>query len=134
VNPIDFRISPAVSNQHLNRLFASAWAHHLDSDFQPVLQHSLLYVCAYTTEQLIGFVNIAWDGGQHAFLLDTTVHADFQHQGIGVQLVETAIEAVRARGVTWLHVDYEPHLRLFYEKCGFQDTEAGLIHLQQGAT
>src|SRR6266496_3310579 len=31
---------------------------------------------------LVGFVNVAWDGGDHAFLLDTKVAAQHQRQGI----------------------------------------------------
>jgi len=38
----------------------------------------LAYACAYDAEHLIGFVNLAWDGGIHTFLLDTTVHPDLQ--------------------------------------------------------
>ncbi len=30
---------------------------------------------------LAGFVNVAWDGGDHAFLLDTKVAAEHQRQG-----------------------------------------------------
>lgn len=123
------RISPLVTNEQINELFAAAWANHIESDFQQVLGHSLLYICAYVDERLVGFVNMAWDGGVHAFLLDTTVHPDFQRQGIGVQLVQTAVYEARERGIEWVHVDYEPHLRGFYERCGFQHTEAGLIHL-----
>jgi hypothetical protein len=33
MNHIDFRISPLVSNDQLNQLFASAWANHRDLDF-----------------------------------------------------------------------------------------------------
>ena len=40
-----------------------------------------------------------------------------------------AVEAARGRGIEWIHVDYEPHVRGFYEGCGFQPTEAGLIQL-----
>jgi hypothetical protein len=38
------------------------------------LHASLAYVCAYQGEELIGFVNLAWDGGINEFLLDTTAH------------------------------------------------------------
>jgi hypothetical protein len=31
--------------------------------------------------------------------------------------------------VEWLHVDFEPHLDEFYHKCGFKETRAGLIRL-----
>ncbi|MBX3065498.1 MAG: GNAT family N-acetyltransferase [Anaerolineae bacterium] len=126
---IVFRISPALSNEQLNALFITAWEDHQARDFQPVLRHSLLYVCAYDGEQMVGFVNVAWDGGIHGFLLDTTVHADFQHRGIGAKLVQKAIEAARERGLEWLHVDFEPHLSEFYRRCGFRATDAGLIKL-----
>lgn len=34
--------------------------------------HSLGWVTARTAEgALVGFVNVAWDGGDHAFLIDT---------------------------------------------------------------
>ncbi len=128
---IVFQVSPSVDNDVLNALFATAWANHVATDFQPMLKHSLLYVCAYHAEQLVGFVKVAWDGGIHGFILDTTVHRNFQHQGIGVQLVQTATAAAREQGIDWLHVDYEPHLHAFYEKCGFVPTLAGLINLRK---
>jgi GNAT superfamily N-acetyltransferase len=126
------RISPPVTSDQLNDLFATAWKNHKPYDFQPVIGHSLLYVCAYHDEQLVGYVNMAWDGGIHGFLLDTTVHADYQRQGIGVRLVQAAVNAARERGLEWVHVDYEPHLNEFYRQCGFQRTEAGLINLWDG--
>lgn len=126
---VEYRISPPVDNAALNALFATAWEGHTESDFGPVLSRSLLYMCAYAGETLVGFVNLAWDGGVHAFLLDTTVHAQWQHQGIGRRLVIRAVEAARERGIEWIHVDYEPHLGSFYQSCGFQPTLAGIIHL-----
>jgi GNAT superfamily N-acetyltransferase len=126
------RISPTVTNSQLNELFASAWSQHQWRDFQPILARSLLYVGAYADEQLIGFVNLAWDGGIHAFLLDTTVQPAYGRQGLGTQLVQQAVTGARERGIEWVHVDYEPHLRHFYVRCGFAFTEAGLLHLLVG--
>ena len=80
-------------------------------------------------DRLIAFVKLAWDGGVHAFLLDTTVHADWQRQGIGQRLVQEALALAQARGIHWRHVDYEPHLESFYQACGFRPTLAGLIRL-----
>jgi len=37
--------------------------------------------------------------------------------------------AAKAHGIHWLHVDYEPHLDMFYKQCGFQPTLAGLMRL-----
>ncbi len=126
---VEYRVNPPVTNEALNALFAASWPDYASSDFAPVLSRSLAYVCAYQDERLVGFVNLAWDGGIHAFLLDTTVHPDVRRQGIGVQLVAEAVKVARERGIEWVHVDYEPHLKAFYERCGFRDTEAGLIRL-----
>lgn len=128
---ISYHVAPDVSNDDLNALFAAAWPNHQWSDFAPLLRHSLAYVCAYAGDALIGFVYLAWDGGIHAFLLDTTVHPVWQRRGIGCQLVQQATAVARERGIHWLHVDYEPHLDTFYRRCGFQPTLAGLIRLAQ---
>lgn len=127
---ITYQLNPAVTNTDMNRLFASAWVDHQETDFTPILSRSLVYVCAYSGDDLVGFVNVAWDGGVHAFLLDTTVHSDYQRRGIGVRLVQEAASAAKARGIHWLHVDYEPHLETFYRQCGFQPTLAGLMRLK----
>ena len=125
-----YQIRPPVDNEALNALFAAAWPHHERVDFVTQLRHSLLYVCAFADSgQLVGFVNVAWDGGVHAFLLDTTVHPNWQRRGIGRELVTCAAGAARAHGMHWLHVDYEPHLDAFYRGCGFTPTLAGLMRL-----
>ena len=129
VPDITFTRSPAVHDAELNALFIAAWPEHESRSFAPILERSLGYVCTYVGGELIDFVNLAWDGGSHAFLLDTTVHPRWQRRGIGRQLVEKALELANARGVEWVHVDYEPHLEGFYSNCGFQPSLAGLRHL-----
>lgn len=127
---MEIKISPAVTNEELNILFAVAWDNHSSLDFDPILIRSLLYICAYIDSQVVGFVNFAWDGGVHAFLLDTTVHPDFQRRGIGLQIVRAGIDAARRYNIEWIHVDYEPHLHEFYAQCGFTPTLAGLVNLK----
>ena len=127
---VSYLVSPTVSNDELNALFAASWPGYEPDDFGPVLDRSLAYVCAYAGDTLAGFVNVAWDGGIHAFLLDTTVHPGSRRQGIGRELVVRAAEEARRRGMHWLHVDYEPHLDSFYRGCGFEPTLAGLICLR----
>jgi ribosomal protein S18 acetylase RimI-like enzyme len=80
--------------------------------------------------ELVGFVNVAWDGGDHAFLIDAKVRGEYQRQGIATELVRLAAQAARASGCEWLHVDFEERLAPFYfDACGFRPTAAGLIHL-----
>lgn len=130
---VTYQTNPTVTNNALNTLFDAAWENHIASDFSKVLSHSLCYVCAFLGERLVGFVNVAWDGGIHAFILDTTVHPDAQRRGVGVELVRLAAEHAQSSGIEWLHVDYEPHLEGFYQRCGFQPTAAGLLNLKSAA-
>jgi N-acetylglutamate synthase-like GNAT family acetyltransferase len=98
-----------------------------------VQQHSLGWVCARRGGELVGFVNVAWDGGAHAFVLDTVVAAGMRHCGVGTELVAVAAGHARAAGCEWLHVDFEDHLSGFYfQACGFVPTGAGLIALRSG--
>jgi heme-degrading monooxygenase HmoA/GNAT superfamily N-acetyltransferase len=131
---VRFAQSAPIDGEHLNTLLRESWPDHTDRDFSAVLARSLVYVCAFTGGRLIGFVNVAWDGGAHAFLLDPTVHPNFRRRGIGRELVAIATAAARERGAEWLHVDYEPPLALFYQSCGFQSTAAGLVRLNVGST
>jgi GNAT superfamily N-acetyltransferase len=96
-----------------------------------VREHSLGWVTAWTTDgAVVGFVNVAWDGGDHAFLLDTKTRSEFQHRGVGTHLVAVAVQQAGLAGCEWLHVDFGAELEPFYfDACGFRPTPAGLIHL-----
>ncbi|MFD3997501.1 GNAT family N-acetyltransferase [Streptomyces sp. NPDC058548] len=122
-------VDAELTGDELNALFHAAWPGHRDTDFGPVLARSLLRATARRAGRLVGYVNVVGDGGVHAFLLDTTVHPDERLQGLGVTLVRAAAEAARQRGAHWLHVDFEPHLTAFHERCGFRPTAAGLMDL-----
>ncbi|WP_225799910.1 GNAT family N-acetyltransferase [Streptomyces sp. NK15101] len=126
---LDVVVDGPLGGDELNALFHAAWPGHRDTDFGPVLARSLLRVTARRAGRLVGYVNVVGDGGVHAFLLDTTVHPDERRRGLGVTLVRAAAEAARGRGAHWLHVDYEPHLAPFHERCGFRSTAAGLLDL-----
>jgi GNAT superfamily N-acetyltransferase len=119
-------------NRDLNALHAEGFSHAvLDIDWRTqVERHSLGWVCAFVDDRLVGFVNVAWDGGVHAFVVDTAVERDHRHHGIGRGLLQVAEREGRAAGCEWLHVDFEEALRDFYlGSCGFTSTPAGLIAL-----
>ena len=98
---------------------------------QRLERHALTWVGAFDGDRLVGFVQACWDGGAHAFLLDTAVDPERQREGIGGRLLRAAVEDVRAAGCEWLHVDFEPHLAGFYlSGTGFRPTAAGVLDLR----
>jgi GNAT superfamily N-acetyltransferase len=118
-----------MSSEELNELRGTAWPGVQTGDWTPMFARAFGWVSARHGDQLVGFVRLLWDGDVHVFLLDATVHRDFQHQGIGTELVKRAIKLAKTSGAEWLHVDYEPHLDGFYQTAGFRPTPAGLISL-----
>jgi GNAT superfamily N-acetyltransferase len=121
------------ASEEVEQLHAEAFGREADYAYDWVGQverHSLGWACARQGPQLLGWVNVAWDGLTHAFLVDTIVSAEWRRDGIGTALVKVATEAARDAGCEWLHVDFEGHLEAFYfEACGFAPTNAGLIAL-----
>jgi GNAT superfamily N-acetyltransferase len=125
----------AFTNQEINALHAEAFNTRLfdDSEWnweELVHRHSLGWVIAREGAELVGFVNVLWDGLVHAWLQDTMVAAGARGNGIGTQLVARARAGAKASGCEYLHVDFEDHLRPFYfGACGFAPTNAGLLSL-----
>lgn len=123
----------AVSDDEVVGLIVSSGGRPVAGWWDQIRPFSFGWVTARSADGLLlGFVNVAWDGGDHAFLLDTKTRSDHQHRGIGTELVQRAIAEARATGCEWLHVDFRAELGPFYlQACGFTPTAAGLIHLTE---
>jgi ribosomal protein S18 acetylase RimI-like enzyme len=120
----------SVDPARLDALFQAAWGAP-KTGYERVFAHSFTWVTAWDGDELVGFVNVAWDGDVHFFLLDTTVHPGWQRRGIGQRLAGEAIDACRGHG-EWLHVDADEDLMArFYEPCGFERTPAGVLNLTE---
>jgi len=129
--PIEYRWRGPVTDAEMVALVTAHGGRAVAGWWDQVRPRSLGWVTARQPDGgLVGFVNVAWDGGDHAFLLDTKVASEHQRQGIATALVGHAAWHTEAAGCEWLHVDFEEHLAAFYlDACGFRRTAAGLIHL-----
>ena len=127
----------AFKNAEVSALHRNAFGSGVDAASGPnwsslLERHSLGWVTARDGIQLLGFVNVVWDGQSHAWIQDVMVTSASRSLGIGTQLVATACEATRDAGCEWLHVDFEEGLGKFYfDACGFEPTTAGLIRLRK---
>ena len=127
---VEITVDPFPTDDMLRDLWRSAWGNAGPAaGWQNILARSLAHIGAYEGARLVGFVNVAWDGGMHAFILDTCVDPACRRQGIALRLLAQAAETARARGAAWLHVDFEPQLEPLYRQAGFGPTAAGLMRL-----
>lgn len=129
-SPITYNWRGTITDDEIVELVKSHGGDPVIGWWNQIRRHSLGWVTARSGETLVGFVNVAWDGGAHAFLLDTKTRGDHQRRGIATKVVALAAEQARTAGCEWLHVDFRPELsRFYFDACGFRPTEAGLIHL-----
>lgn len=131
-NLVDYRWRDLITDEEMVDLVLSHEGNPSIGWWPRVREHSLGWVSARDHEELlVGFVNVAWDGCDHAFLIDTKTRGSYQHRGIGRKLVKLAARNAAAAGCEWLHVDFRAELgRFYFDACGFAPTEAGLIHLK----
>lgn len=127
---IDYLVNPFPDTEALDDFWRRAWGVPPPQNYAAVLGRTLAHVAAMDGDRLVGFINVAWDGGLHAFILDTAVEVASRRRGIASELVRRAAALARERQVQWLHVDFEPHLEGFYRACGFRPTAAGLMALR----
>ena len=131
-SPIELTWRGPVTDAEMVELVESHGGEAVPGWWDRVSPHSLGWVAARDGGALVGFVNVAWDGCDHAFLLDTKTRGSHQHEGIGTAVVRLAVERARDAGCEWLHVDFRSELRPFYlGACGFRSTDAGLVHLRE---
>lgn len=134
---VELRARCRVDDAELSALHAAAFggAPHLQPWAERLARHSLTWVGAFDGGRMVGFANVAWDGGVHAFLLDVVVEPQLQGRGTGAALVAEAARLAAAAGCDWLHVDFVPDLRPFYLRaCGFTPSAAGVLDLQSAST
>jgi GNAT superfamily N-acetyltransferase len=133
---IDYEWRGAFTNVEANALHAEAFETRTydESEWNWVeltARHSLGWVVARRVGDVVGFVNVLWDGLVHAWIQDVMVATSARGNDIGTTLVARAADGARAAGCEWLHVDFDDELRPFYfDACGFRPTNAGLISLQ----
>ncbi|ABS03751.1 GNAT family N-acetyltransferase [Kineococcus radiotolerans] len=135
-NGIDYSWKAPIADEEMVDLVLSHGGRPSTGWWPQIRNHSLGWGSARDHDGLlVGFVNVAWDGGDHAFLIDTKTRGSHQRRGIGRELVRVAVLNAAAAGCEWLFVDFGPELAPFYfDACGFTHTEAGLIHLRSTST
>ncbi len=92
-------------------------------------KHSLGWVAVRVRGELIGLVNVVWDGHLHARIQDLMVASTARHEEVGTDLVQEACKESSKARCEWLHVDFEEAFAAFYMgACGFEASPAGLLN------
>lgn len=80
---IEYRRRPPLTNEMLGELLQPDVPPDDRTHYERLLTHSLTWVGAFDGDRLVGYANVAWDGGVHAFLLDPTVREEYRGAASG---------------------------------------------------
>ena len=96
--------------------------------FHKILNQSLTWVTAHQNDELIGWINVAWDGFVHAFLVDRTAVND-ELGALRRELVKQAVEAIRRNHptVSKIHLDCREEEVAEFVPIGLQPLPGGIV-------
>ncbi|MFP7707880.1 GNAT family N-acetyltransferase [Trueperella sp. LYQ141] len=97
----------------------SSYTDNAESLFAGIANSRYLVTARNDEGKLIGLARIIGDGYTIAYLQDILVHPDYQHCGIGLQLIEAVFAPFHHCRQHVLITDAEPYQRRFYESAGF---------------
>jgi predicted N-acetyltransferase YhbS len=125
---IQYIESPNVSPSEVASLYRSSGIRRPVDDLprlETMLKHANLVVGAYMDGHLIGLARALTDFSYCCYLSDLSVAKEFQHSGVGCQL----IDRVRARIGTqsMLLLLASPEAMAYYPKIGFENVANGWI-------
>lgn len=130
---VDARIiSPAaIDRAQLDQLFLRGWGAPRPH-YEQVLERSFAWVTAHRDGRLLGFANVAWDGGSNYFLLDLTIDPSCADQDeIFKDMIEAAVDRCRKEGGS-LRIDAPDELlKSFFQPMGFKPVSAGVMNLKK---
>jgi ribosomal protein S18 acetylase RimI-like enzyme len=86
---------------------------------------SYFNITVYDEERLIGYIDSVSNGVTDAYIQDLMIHPDYQGKGIGTELMNRMIAALKKRHIYMISVVYEEKLKAFYSRFGFFEMLCG---------
>jgi len=86
---------------------------------------SFYRISCYDGEKLIGYIDSVSNEVTDAYIQDLMVHPDYQAKGIGTELMNHMIAALKERHIYMISVVFEEKLKSFYSRFGFFDMLCG---------
>lgn len=125
---LEYKITLDVSPESIAALRRSVGWGGMETELKDPAMRDYLRIACYDEGKLIGFLAVVSNGVTDAYIQDVMVHPDYQGRGIGTELMNRAIERLKADRIYMISVIYgEEELRPFYEKLGFYTMLCGQL-------
>jgi ribosomal protein S18 acetylase RimI-like enzyme len=109
--------------------------HATPQELVTALAHSWYCLAVYDGESLVGVGRIVTDQVLHAMIYDLIVDPDYQHQGLGSQILDRLVARCREANIRDIQLFCARGKQAFYEKHGFvvRPTDApGMQYRREG--
>ena len=128
-----YEFDAPVTAAALADLRASIGWNRMERDLADPRQHNAFHMCCFDGARLVGYVAVVSNGVTDAYVQDLMVHPDYQHQGVGKQLMQRALDRLRAEDIYMVSVIYgDAELQTYYESLGFMTMLCGQMELRSG--
>lgn len=91
----------------------------MEAVYSDPLMTSFFHIAAYDSDKLIGYIDSVSNGVTDAYIQDLIVHPDYQAKGIGTELMNRMIAALKELHIYMISVVFEEKLKPFYNRFGF---------------
>ena len=126
--PLRYLENPEIAPRELGDLFKSSGINRPLDDQQrlrKMLQHANLVIGAYCDDELVGVARALTDFSYCCYLSDLAVAVQFQHQGIGEELVRRVRERIGDQSMLLLLS--APEAMEYYPKIGFEQIQNAFV-------
>lgn len=132
MSSLQYKTHSPLTNDDLNGLFGRVGNKTMSVDFSRILDQSLTWIAGYDGDVLMAWINVAWDGFVHAFLVDR-IAMDDEDGAVRSELVRQAIAAIRRDHPTVfkIHADCRPDEIPWLVELGFQQLPGGIVVLDR---
>ncbi len=124
---IDYRINESIHAEHLAAVFEKSGIQRPTTDLtrlQRMIDNANLTVTAWDGEKLVGVARALTDYVWCCYVSDLAVNKEYQHQGIGREMLRQIQSQIESEEVTLLLLS-APEAMDYYPKIGLQPVHNG---------
>lgn len=126
-----YEFDSPVTAAELADLRESVGWNRMERDLTDSRLRNAFHLCCFDGTRLVGYVAVVSNGVTDAYIQDLMVHPEYQHRGIGQQLMQRALDRLRTDGIYMVSVIYgAAELRKYYDAMGFTTILCGQMELR----
>lgn len=122
-----YRYNEPVPVRALADLRGAVGWNRMETELGDPKMSSYFHIAAYEDDKLVGYIDSVSNGVTDAYIQDLMVDPEFQGKGVGTELMNRMISALKERHIYMISVVFEEALKPFYARFGFYSMLSGQL-------